>query len=169
MLKTYIYQPPLQIVVMWHSFGQWEANEWCSLKRCGGGDTLWLILPAWSENVMLKRQHKLRVAEGRDRKGLELWDVATGSMLRKPSLWISNYMGGNKTSKLFYAPVSQASLQLVAYCSSFYEQNWSIVDLQHCISFRCTARWFSYTYIYTYTYIYISLFSIMCYCKVLNL
>ena len=25
--------------------------------------------------------------------------------------------------------------------------NWSIVDLQHSISFRCTAKWFSHTYI----------------------
>ena len=23
---------------------------------------------------------------------------------------------------------------------------WSILDLQHCVSFRCTAKWFSYTY-----------------------
>ena len=26
--------------------------------------------------------------------------------------------------------------------------NWSIVDLQYCVSFRCTAKWFSYIYIY---------------------
>ena len=25
---------------------------------------------------------------------------------------------------------------------------WSIVDLQHYISFRCTAQWFSFTYVY---------------------
>ena len=24
---------------------------------------------------------------------------------------------------------------------------WSIVDLQHCVSFRCPAKWFSYIYI----------------------
>ena len=34
---------------------------------------------------------------------------------------------------------------------SFY---WSIVDLQCCVSFRCTAEWFSY--IYTYMYMHIS-------------
>ena len=27
--------------------------------------------------------------------------------------------------------------------------NWSIVDLQYHVSFRCTAQWFSYTYIHT--------------------
>ena len=25
---------------------------------------------------------------------------------------------------------------------------WTIVDLQHCVSFRCTANWFCYTYVY---------------------
>ena len=27
--------------------------------------------------------------------------------------------------------------------------HWSIVDLQYCISFRCTAKWFSYIYIFS--------------------
>ena len=26
--------------------------------------------------------------------------------------------------------------------------NWSIVDLQCCVSFGCPAKWFSYTYMY---------------------
>lgn len=77
-LKTYIYQLPLKIgVVMWHSFGQWEANEWSGVPWRGvrvGRHFGLLILPAWSEDVMLKRQHKLQVAEGEDRKGLELWE-----------------------------------------------------------------------------------------------
>ena len=36
-----------------------------------------------------------------------------------------------------------------------YFLNWSIVDLQCCISFSCTARWFIHTHIHLYTYIYI--------------
>ena len=37
----------------------------------------------------------------------------------------------------------------VSHCifKKFY---WRIVDLQCCVSFRCTAKWFSYTYINTY-------------------
>ena len=27
---------------------------------------------------------------------------------------------------------------------------WSTIDLQCCVSFRCTAKWFSYMYIYIY-------------------
>ena len=28
----------------------------------------------------------------------------------------------------------------------FFFWNWSVVDLQCCVSFRCTEKWFSYTY-----------------------
>ena len=34
-----------------------------------------------------------------------------------------------------------------------YLFSWSIVDLQRCVSFRCTAQWFSFIYIYVYIYI----------------
>ena len=32
---------------------------------------------------------------------------------------------------------------------------WSIVDLQCCVNFCCTAQWFSYTYIYIYILVHI--------------
>ena len=37
--------------------------------------------------------------------------------------------------------------------------NWSVVDLQCCINYCCTAKWFSYTLIYTHSVIHIC---IMC-------
>ena len=33
---------------------------------------------------------------------------------------------------------------------TIFSFNWSIVGLQCCASFKCTANWFSYTYIYVY-------------------
>ena len=35
------------------------------------------------------------------------------------------------------------------FCRFFFKKNyWSVVDLQHCVSFRCRAEWFMYTYMY---------------------
>ena len=38
--------------------------------------------------------------------------------------------------------------------------NWSIVDLQYCISFRYTAKWFSYAYIHISIFIFFSIWVI---------
>ena len=38
---------------------------------------------------------------------------------------------------------------------SDWTTNWSIIDLQCCVSFRFTAKWSSYTYMNIYIYIYI--------------
>ena len=46
-------------------------------------------------------------------------------------------------------------------------RNWSIVDLQCCVSFRCTAKWFVYIYIYIYIYIY-SFIKIHFHCSLLQ-
>ena len=42
----------------------------------------------------------------------------------------------------------------IMYLFTYY---WSVIDLQHCVSFRCTAKWFSYIYVYI-KYIFQSLF-----------
>ena len=44
--------------------------------------------------------------------------------------------------------------------------NWSIVDLQCCVNFCYTEKWFRYTYIYTFFFV---LFSIMVYHRILNI
>ena len=47
--------------------------------------------------------------------------------------------------------------------------SWRIVDLQCCVSFRRTAKWFSYIYVYIYIYIFFfRFFSIIVYYKILN-
>ena len=35
----------------------------------------------------------------------------------------------------------------------FYNSYWSVVDLQCCVSFRCTAKWISYTYTYIHSFL----------------
>ena len=49
----------------------------------------------------------------------------------------------------------------------FFFFNWSIVDLQRCVSFSCAAKWFSYTYIYLPLFFF-RFFSIVGYYKILN-
>ena len=46
------------------------------------------------------------------------------------------------------------------------KKNWSIIDLQCCVSFWYTAKWF---YIYVYIYIYSFSYSIIVYYKILNI
>ena len=55
-----------------------------------------------------------------------------------------------------------ASPQLFLFYFIFY---WSIVNLQCCVSFKCTARWFIYTYIHAFFF---RFFSIIGYYKILR-
>ena len=50
-------------------------------------------------------------------------------------------------SKHFISVILLHVIILVPFLKNFY---WSIVDLQCCVSFRCTAKWMSYTYTYTH-------------------
>ena len=74
-------------------------------------------------------------------------------------LWLSNIPLYRCTTHLLYPFICQWTFRLfpyLGYCfalsvcllSSFFFIffNWSLVDLQCCVSFRCTAKWFSYTY-----------------------
>ena len=68
---------------------------------------------------------------------------------QKPALSQIWPMGCSFLIPAWYIPFC-LSLAIASLSKNFY---WSIVDLQYCISFRCTAKWFSYTYIYIYIYI----------------
>ena len=56
---------------------------------------------------------------------------------------------------------------ILLFCVFFF--NWGAVDLQCCVSFRCTAVWFRYIHIYIFQiYTYFRLYSIIGYYKILN-
>ena len=54
------------------------------------------------------------------------------------------------------------------YNLGWFFLNWSIVDLQCCVSFRYTAKWFSYTYIYIYIHIFSDSFPLYIFCTLLR-
>ena len=47
-----------------------------------------------------------------------------------------------------------------------FKRNWNRVDLHCCVSFRCTAKWFSYTHTYIFFF---RFFSCIGYCKILSI
>ena len=53
---------------------------------------------------------------------------------------------------------SDFSLFLMILAVIFYKFYWSIVDLQCCFSFRCTAMGFKYIYIFIYIYMHIYIY-----------
>ena len=73
--------------------------------------------------------------------------MVAGSYNKSMFSFISGY-------KLF----SEVAIQFLNLFSS------SIVDLQSCVNFCCTLKWFSYTYVYN-----LFIFSIMIYHRVLNI
>ena len=46
-----------------------------------------------------------------------------------------------------------SSALILSLMDCAFLKNWSIVDLQGCVSFNCTAKWFSYSYLYLHLYI----------------
>ena len=70
--------------------------------------------------------------------------------------------------KSFTCTVGTQVLQKVVAFSFLLLFNWRVVDLQCCVSFRYTAKWFSYTHIYINLFFF-GVFSILGYYKILNI
>ena len=74
---------------------------------------------------------------------------------------------GSSVHGIFQARISYPLINI-----SFYMEdnclNWSIVVAQCCVSFRCTAQWFSFIYIYVYVKIFFKFFPPVVYYKILK-
>ena len=57
-------------------------------------------------------------------------------------------------------------LFFVFFCLLIFILYWSIVDVQRCVSLRCTAEWFSYAYIFMFFF---KFFSYLGYYKILSI
>ena len=54
------------------------------------------------------------------------------------------------SSQLLFSTCYQETLVWKLVCMWSFFLNWSIVDAQCCVSFRCIAQWLSYIYVYTF-------------------
>ena len=74
------------------------------------------------------------------------WDGQTASTTQWTWIWAN--------SGKWWRTEKPGLLQSVALPrvgqDSDWATNWSTIDLQCCVSFRCTAKWSGYTYIYIY-------------------
>ena len=82
---------------------------------------------------------------------------------------------GNQTNTVKQSPInlnryifekrSSANFFAWYWTNYFISIFWSVVDLQCCVNFCYTAKWFGYTHIYTF----FIFFSIMVYPRILNI
>ena len=123
-----------------------DAKSWLIGKESDAGRDWGQEEKGMTEDEMAGWHHQL---DGRESKwtpgvgdgqgGLECCD----SRGRKES---------DTTEQLNWAELMEAVAGRL-YCKEFKNNfYWTIVDLQYCVSFRCTAKCVSYAYTYTYTY-----------------
>ena len=76
------------------------------------------------------------------------------SRLREPSK-VMETMAGREASHTFVEKQAVESEKAHAICVQRHSPrlflNWSIIHLQCCVSFKYTAKWFSYTYICSFS------------------
>ena len=121
------------------------------------------LTPALLSNAS-KKHYLLKLFYSCDRMNLPSSDCPSEDDLWDNSLrfWCS------KTTllKLQWAP---ESLQILLKCGFWFwggvwgsaflfsSFNWSIVNLERCVSFKCAAKWISYTYIFVFKFFFLLL------------
>ena len=76
------------------------------------------------------------------------WVICGGQCF--PGMTVLFQIDGSDLSEIFLKANLPSNGRILPHSLFFF--NWSIVHLQRCVSFRSTAKWFSYTYIYIYCF-----------------
>ena len=93
--------------------------------------------------------------------------VLSGRMDARDHVWGGLGEGNNRNREWPPGPwCSRLFLFVFSYRKYSLCKNWSIVDLQCCVSFWCAVKWLSYTYLYIFFFS--ILFSITVCCRILN-
>ena len=105
--------------------------------------------------------------------GQDLWWCYGKLNYRQPQTQLNSH---KLKIKIFNHLVSkyQATTVLFSFFLFFFF-NWSVLNLQYCLSFRCMAKWFSYTIFFRYfsligynkilSWYYIYIYKIVCLCQ----
>lgn len=85
-------------------------------------------------NLFSKKKKKRLQGKGR-------WNLCSVSLSRVP--WGLGNLSGHPLSKRWYTRIIQVNSLFLFFL--FFKMYWSIIDLQCCDNFFCTAKWVSYT------------------------
>ena len=128
-------------------------------ERILEGNSIWVEL--WVMSRISKGRYKGRAFESKEQEQRPAGDtdqISECSDNRVHFAWVWNMdRRQNWKGRLRLHWRGEKSFILIVNEKHSFLKNlfyWSIVDLQYCVNFYCTAKWFSCTYIYTYSFLY---------------
>ena len=136
-------------VLVWWSVSTWTKHN--TVVSC-----LWSVLSFWQQSPY----QPLKVGEDAGVTPCDRWgDWDSWRDLADTTEWSKDRAGLHPRIYLFI-------FQRFFWCGLFFKFILffiETVDLQHCVSFRCTRKWFSYSYVYFFIF-----FSIIDYDRILD-
>ena len=158
-----------ELVIVFHLM---RNSDWRVLERRQGEQLGTLVLSIGRRPQLLPMRASLRSGLG----------VCTTQWL--PSLRASNSRGQGRICNIFFffvnsmwnmvEGINNSRIQLITWFGVFpslgfffFNFYWCIIDLQCCISFRCTAKWISYIYMYIH-FFFLVFFSHISHYRVFN-
>ena len=100
-----------------------------------------------------------------DQRSLTVWHhllhqlrpLLTASSLALPPLWAASHDVGCSLPPLFLSVSAFHHIKILLWLYFLIFKNllyWSVIDLQWCVNFCCTVKWFNHVYIHMIEYIY---------------